>query len=177
MRQYKIGLVVFLGLALTVAGCEKKSSDQASLSATGFDSVDKTEELAQLPQANTANQQQAVEILPIETSPITQGVPASASFSTPVTMDTVTTQQTTTTSTSTTETLSHNQQIQTALKNAGFYTGSVDGKIGPASRKAIQEFQQSNGLKVDGKVGPKTLAALEKYLSNTSTTTTETSGN
>src|SRR3989338_3221445 len=116
MKHSKVGLVVFLGLALSVAGCAKKSADQVSLSGTGFDSVDKTEELAQLPQANTANQQQAIEVLPIETSPVTQGVPASASFSTPVTMDTVTTQQITTTSTSTTETLSHNQQIQTALK-------------------------------------------------------------
>jgi len=56
-------------------------------------------------------------------------------------------------------------EIQTALKNAGFYTGSVDGKIGPKSKKAIEDFQSANGLKVDGKVGPKTWEALGKYLS------------
>ncbi|MCX5693708.1 MAG: peptidoglycan-binding domain-containing protein [Candidatus Omnitrophica bacterium] len=53
-------------------------------------------------------------------------------------------------------------EIQTALKNAGFYTGNVDGKIGPKSKKAIEEFQKANGLKVDGKVGPKTWEALSK---------------
>lgn len=55
-------------------------------------------------------------------------------------------------------------QIQTALKNAHLYTGAIDGKIGPLSRKAIIEFQKANGLQADGKVGPKTWAVLEKYL-------------
>lgn len=51
-------------------------------------------------------------------------------------------------------------EIQTALKNAGFYSGSIDGKIGPKTKKAIEEFQKANGLKADGKVGPKTWEAL-----------------
>jgi peptidoglycan hydrolase-like protein with peptidoglycan-binding domain len=55
-------------------------------------------------------------------------------------------------------------EIQTALKNAGFYAGSVDGKIGPKSKKAIEDFQTANGLKADGKVGPKTWEALGKHL-------------
>jgi murein L,D-transpeptidase YcbB/YkuD len=55
-------------------------------------------------------------------------------------------------------------QIQTALKNAGFYLGGIDGKIGPLTRKAIEDFQKANNLKVDGKVGPKTWAVLEKSL-------------
>jgi len=55
-------------------------------------------------------------------------------------------------------------EIQTALKNAGFYTGSVDGKIGPKTKKAVEEFQKANGLKADGKVGPKTWALLGKHL-------------
>ena len=55
-------------------------------------------------------------------------------------------------------------EIQTALKNAGFYTGTVDGKIGAKSKKAIAEFQKANGLTGDGKVGPKTWNALSKYL-------------
>jgi peptidoglycan hydrolase-like protein with peptidoglycan-binding domain len=57
-----------------------------------------------------------------------------------------------------------NKDIQKALKNAGFYTGSVDGKIGPKTKKAVEEFQKSKGLKADGKVGPKTWIELEKYL-------------
>lgn len=56
-------------------------------------------------------------------------------------------------------------EIQTALKNAGFYTGTIDGKIGPKSKKAIEDFQSANGLKADGKVGPKTWEALSKHLS------------
>lgn len=55
-------------------------------------------------------------------------------------------------------------EIQTALKNAGFYTGSVDGKIGAKSKRAIEDFQSAKGLKVDGKVGPQTWEALGKYL-------------
>ena len=56
------------------------------------------------------------------------------------------------------------KDIQTALKNAGFYTGAVDGKIGPKTKNAIEEFQKAKGLKVDGKVGPRTWAELETYL-------------
>jgi peptidoglycan hydrolase-like protein with peptidoglycan-binding domain len=57
-----------------------------------------------------------------------------------------------------------NKEIQAALKNAGFYTGAIDGKLGPRTKKAILDFQNANGLKADGKVGPKTWTALEKYL-------------
>jgi peptidoglycan hydrolase-like protein with peptidoglycan-binding domain len=42
--------------------------------------------------------------------------------------------------------------------------GGIDGKIGPLTRKAIEDFQKANNLKVDGKVGPKTWAVLEKSL-------------
>lgn len=58
----------------------------------------------------------------------------------------------------------HNKEIQKALKAAKFYTGDIDGKTGPRTKKAIVEFQKAKGLKPDGKVGPKTWAALEKYL-------------
>lgn len=56
------------------------------------------------------------------------------------------------------------QEIQAALKNAGYYIGKVDGKVGPMTKKAIEEFQKSNNLKVDGKVGPKTWSVLSQYL-------------
>ncbi len=55
-------------------------------------------------------------------------------------------------------------EIQTALKNAGFYTGTVDGKIGAKTKKAVAEFQKANGLTGDGKVGLKTWSVLSKYL-------------
>ena len=57
-----------------------------------------------------------------------------------------------------------NRDIQTALKAAGFYSGTIDGKIGARTKKAVIDFQKANGLKADGKVGPKTMAALDKYL-------------
>ena len=61
------------------------------------------------------------------------------------------------------------KDIQGALKNAGYYAGAIDGKIGPMTKKAISDFQEANGLVVDGKVGPKTWAVLGKYLTANST--------
>ncbi len=55
-------------------------------------------------------------------------------------------------------------EIQTALKNAGFYSGAVDGKIGLKTKKAISEFQKANGLIADGKIGPKTWGVLSGHL-------------
>lgn len=57
-----------------------------------------------------------------------------------------------------------NIEIQTALQHAGYYSGKIDGSIGPKSKKAIEDFQSANGLKADGKVGPKTWEALSKHL-------------
>jgi uncharacterized lipoprotein NlpE involved in copper resistance len=57
------------------------------------------------------------------------------------------------------------KEIQLALKNAGLYGGLIDGKIGPMTKKAIEEFQKANNLKVDGKVGLKTWVVLSSYLS------------
>lgn len=161
MRQYRAGWIVFLVLALSVTGCAKKSTDQASLSGTGFDSLSTSEELAQLPQVSNTTQQTALEVLPIETSPVTPvailpAEPLNLASTSGAGMETAF---------ATTGTLTHEQQIQTALKNAGYYNGAIDGKIGPASKRAIEAFQKSKSLKVDGKVGPITWAALEPYLS------------
>lgn len=69
------------------------------------------------------------------------------------------------------------REIQQALKNAGFYQGAVDGKIGAQTREAVKEFQRVHGLKDDGVAGKQTWAKLHAYtdLSGTSqegTTTT-----
>jgi murein L,D-transpeptidase YcbB/YkuD len=55
------------------------------------------------------------------------------------------------------------KSIQTTLKNAGFYSGAIDGKIGRKTKEAIKEFQKANGLKPDGIVGKQTWAKLQKY--------------
>lgn len=174
MKLSKFFVFAFLGLALAVTGCAKKSAEQASISGTGLDGFSSTEELAQLPQASTANQQGSVEVLPIETSPITQGVPPIAGPTSSQTQNAV---NTVASVASDIASLTQDQKVQTALRNAGLYQGNIDGKIGPASKKAITEFQTAHNLKADGKVGPKTWAALEPYLSGapetTSTVTTE----
>ena len=146
MKQWQTGSLFFLVFVLAVAGCAKKSTEQASI--TGFDTT--SEELAQLPpQTGNAPGAQAIEVLPVETSPITQAV-APMVDPTAAGADGAG--------------LSREQQIQTALKNAGFYTGKIDGKIGAATKTAIIEFQKSQGLRADGVVGRKTWDALKKNL-------------
>lgn len=56
------------------------------------------------------------------------------------------------------------KNIQVALKNAGFYNGPIDGKIGKGTKKAIVDFQKANGLVADGVIGKQTWLKLNKYL-------------
>ena len=56
------------------------------------------------------------------------------------------------------------REIQQALKNAGFYQGPVDGKLGPQTRDAVKEFQRVHGLKDDGVVGKQTWTKLSAYM-------------
>lgn len=51
-------------------------------------------------------------------------------------------------------------QIQTKLKNWGYYDGDVDGVYGSATERAVRAFQRKNGLAADGKAGAQTLEAL-----------------
>ena len=51
-------------------------------------------------------------------------------------------------------------EIQTRLKNWGYYFGAVDGVYGSQTEKAVRWFQQKNGRSADGQVGDETLAAL-----------------
>ncbi len=54
--------------------------------------------------------------------------------------------------------------IQRALTKAGFDLGSIDGKMGPKTKKAIQGFQKEHNLTVDGIVGAKTWEKLKAYI-------------
>ena len=58
------------------------------------------------------------------------------------------------------------RQIQTKLKNWGYYTGAIDGIYGNGTYNAVKKFQQKNGLVVDGIAGSKTLAAMGISSSN-----------
>jgi len=50
--------------------------------------------------------------------------------------------------------------IQKALNSAGFDTNGVDNVFGLNTLKAVEAFQEANGLVVDGEVGRKTATAL-----------------
>ena len=65
-------------------------------------------------------------------------------------------------------TTSENKIIQQRLKKWGYYTGAIDGILGPKSVAAIKKFQKNNGLVVDGIVGPKTAAKIGITLSSKS---------
>lgn len=61
------------------------------------------------------------------------------------------------------------RQIQTKLKNWGYYTGSVDGIYGKLTEEAVRKFQRYNNLTVDGIAGPNTLSAMGIVSSSGST--------
>ncbi len=50
--------------------------------------------------------------------------------------------------------------LQVVLKNYGYYTSKIDGDFGPASKKALKEFQSSNNLVSDGILGKNTCKTL-----------------
>ena len=50
--------------------------------------------------------------------------------------------------------------IQTRLKNWGYYSWSIDGIYGWRTANAVKEFQRKNGLTADGIAGPATLAKI-----------------
>lgn len=56
------------------------------------------------------------------------------------------------------------QEVQTALKSSGYYSGAIDGKLGSGSQRAIKAFQKDHDLESDGIVGRKTWAELKNYL-------------
>jgi N-acetylmuramoyl-L-alanine amidase len=51
--------------------------------------------------------------------------------------------------------------LQASLGRLGFDCGRVDGIFGPATARALEEFQRNCGLEVDGIFGPATARALE----------------
>jgi membrane-bound lytic murein transglycosylase B len=52
--------------------------------------------------------------------------------------------------------------LQELLKEKGLYTGEIDGHLGPATAKAIKEFQRQQGLAIDGKPTRLVLKTLRK---------------
>ncbi len=52
------------------------------------------------------------------------------------------------------------KNVQTRLKDLGYYRGNLDGNFGRASVNALKSFQTNNGLKADGKAGKDTYKKL-----------------
>jgi len=53
------------------------------------------------------------------------------------------------------------KELQTLLKNYGYYTGAIDGKYGNGTFSAVKNFQRYNDLTKDGKAGPLTMEKLK----------------
>ncbi|WP_445359321.1 lytic murein transglycosylase [Microbulbifer sp. ANSA005] len=54
------------------------------------------------------------------------------------------------------------EELQKLLKQKGFYTGEIDGKAGPGTRKAVSEFEKSAGVEVQGYPSKEVLELLKK---------------
>ena len=149
MNRGLVGVfVVVLGVvSLVVVGCKGKVDKEGQMA-----NVETTEAMnpvedvvvTQAPVTEPAQTQ----VVSQETIPPTAAVPSAAEPAKIASRDLLT----------------KNKDIQTALKAANFYTGNIDGKMGPKTRKAIVEVQKAKGLKADGKVGSRTWMELEKYL-------------
>lgn len=51
-------------------------------------------------------------------------------------------------------------EIQTKLKEQGYYNGNIDGIYGSGTKNAVIAFQKDNGLSADGIAGTQTLSKL-----------------
>jgi uncharacterized protein with FMN-binding domain len=54
--------------------------------------------------------------------------------------------------------------VQAALKEAGYYNGALDGKVGKGTIAAITNFQRDQNIKADGIVGRQTWQLLYPYV-------------
>ena len=52
------------------------------------------------------------------------------------------------------------KEFQQALKDLGYYTAEITGKMGAKTEQAVKDFQRDHGLTADGRVGPATLQAI-----------------
>jgi len=52
-------------------------------------------------------------------------------------------------------------QIQTLLKQQGFYEGEVDGEFSASTEAAIQDYQLEKGLRIDGRATAEFLESLK----------------
>lgn len=53
------------------------------------------------------------------------------------------------------------KRVQIALLAHGVFSGTIDGDVGPATRKALRAYQSKHGLKETGTITPETLDSLK----------------
>jgi peptidoglycan hydrolase-like protein with peptidoglycan-binding domain len=52
------------------------------------------------------------------------------------------------------------KKVQETLRDKGYYTASVDGRMGPQTREAIRQYQKSENLPVTGRLDGETAGKL-----------------
>lgn len=52
------------------------------------------------------------------------------------------------------------RNLQTRLRQLGYYNGAIDGVWGPGAQSAITRFQQASGIAVSGRINPQTVTAM-----------------
>lgn len=68
------------------------------------------------------------------------------------------------------------KEIQTILKDSGYYSGNVDGIYGSQTTAAVKKYQAANGLIADGIVGQKTAEVMGISLSSSSSSNSNYNG-
>lgn len=59
-----------------------------------------------------------------------------------------------------TETDSRVSEVQSALAREGYYDGAIDGRLGPATRKALRNYQRDHRLPMSGNIDRSVIDAL-----------------
>ncbi|MDB4984179.1 MAG: hypothetical protein JWM20_358 [Patescibacteria group bacterium] len=65
--------------------------------------------------------------------------------------------------------------LQTILRDAGYFGGTIDGSYGRMTLAAVSAFQKSHGLSADGTWGPKSLVVLLNMVGGATTVSTSPS--
>ena len=167
-------LTILMAFALATTGCNKKAETTASLNSTtdlevlaglgeGAGSAQNTVEIIPVPQGQAALQTSADATQAMMQQGIQQAGQMAAATA-QATADAVKP-----------GTVEYSKKIQQALKNAGLYSGNIDGKIGPKTREAIKTFQSQNGLKADGVAATQTWAKLAPFYTSAPASASTTS--
>ena len=59
------------------------------------------------------------------------------------------------------DTSSRLSEVQSALAREGYYDGTIDGRLGPGTQKALRRYQRDHGLPVTGVVSRAVIEALQ----------------